>query len=556
MARRHAVSTVVGPIPFRRTTVRASFCSLIEETYRYAGDMKLLRSLWPSALKAHAYMESCVCRNEPRRTRLMIAVCSTDLMPASISHEGYSAKPMHSYWDDFWALPVTSRWSGSRACSEKRRSASQFMRATRSVSLRSISFDCSSRSACTRSTICPGAAELGDFDATSTTIALTPVGEQHMLPPNALNATFERYWRDFVARRAGSNWDAYTPYEWRVLGTFIRLGWRERAHEAIEFFMDDRRPAEWNQWAEVVGREDRKPRFVGDMPHGWVASDFGRSLLDMFAYERPADETLALMAGVPKEWVRKDGFAVKNLRTPYGQLTYSLTVNDNERTLEVAALQNLPAGGIAVAWPEGSEALGTSNDRIGHRRAGLVTSCGSANCHSRSPSPNDAPAHSNSTAPFGRDHLRVETRARLRRALERVDSSRARCRSASRSRSAHSKIVEQRPHEIAANVGALLDGVVDGTQMLAQIVDAQRILEEFAFDLRRIEERSTVLGDVQRWIAVAILDPQQRVGQTLREHFPTRLGVRVLLLFDAARAHRPRCWIVLRDADACSSSRR
>ena len=24
--------------------------------------------------------------------------------PASISHEGYSAKPMHSYWDDFWAL--------------------------------------------------------------------------------------------------------------------------------------------------------------------------------------------------------------------------------------------------------------------------------------------------------------------------------------------------------------------------------------------------------------------------------------------------------------------
>src|SRR3546814_11111518 len=26
------------------------------------------------------------------------------LMPASISHEGSSAKPMHSYWDDFWAL--------------------------------------------------------------------------------------------------------------------------------------------------------------------------------------------------------------------------------------------------------------------------------------------------------------------------------------------------------------------------------------------------------------------------------------------------------------------
>ncbi len=26
------------------------------------------------------------------------------ILPPSISHEGYAAKPMHSYWDDFWAL--------------------------------------------------------------------------------------------------------------------------------------------------------------------------------------------------------------------------------------------------------------------------------------------------------------------------------------------------------------------------------------------------------------------------------------------------------------------
>ena len=32
---------------------------------------------------------------------------------------------------------------------------------------------------------------------------------------------------------------------------------------AIEFFMHDRRPDEWNQWAEVVGRNPRKSRFVG-----------------------------------------------------------------------------------------------------------------------------------------------------------------------------------------------------------------------------------------------------------------------------------------------------
>lgn len=26
------------------------------------------------------------------------------LMPESISHEGYSGNPVHSYWDDFWTL--------------------------------------------------------------------------------------------------------------------------------------------------------------------------------------------------------------------------------------------------------------------------------------------------------------------------------------------------------------------------------------------------------------------------------------------------------------------
>jgi hypothetical protein len=90
------------------------------------------------------------------------------------------------------------------------------------------------------------------------------------------------------------------------------------------------------------------------MPHGWVASDYGRSLLDMFAFERPADETLVLMAGVPKAWTEQEGFAVKNLRTPYGPLTYSLRVADDQVVLDVAEIK-MPNGGLAVAWPEGDQ---------------------------------------------------------------------------------------------------------------------------------------------------------------------------------------------------------
>src|SRR5205823_5447811 len=108
----------------------------------------------------------------------------------------------------------------------------------------------------------PGSAELGDFDATSTTVGLNPLGGLDFLPRAAVERTFERYYQESIrARRAGGPWEAFTPYEWRTVGAFIRLGWRARAHEAMDFFLDHRRPAEWNQWAEVVFRDPRTPRF-------------------------------------------------------------------------------------------------------------------------------------------------------------------------------------------------------------------------------------------------------------------------------------------------------
>src|SRR4029453_4219836 len=102
----------------------------------------------------------------------------------------------------------------------------------------------------------PGAAELGDFDPTSSTIAIAPAGELHRLPPALVHATFERYWREFVDRRDGrKSWNDYTPYELRNVSAFLRLGWRDRAHALLDFFMAARRPAAWNQWPEVVGHD-------------------------------------------------------------------------------------------------------------------------------------------------------------------------------------------------------------------------------------------------------------------------------------------------------------
>jgi hypothetical protein len=301
------------------------FIFLAAELERMTHDRARLERAWPAVLAAAQYLESLrqqtrIPENrEPERRHLY------GLLPASISHEGYSDKPAYSYWDDFWALIgyQDAAWLadavGDRAAREKLvRQRDEFQNElyaslSASATLHKLPFF-------------PGAADRGDFDATSTTIALAPGREAQRLPRELLLGTFERYWDEFGARRSGGkSWDAYTPYEWRVAGTFIRLGWRERAQVLFEYFMADRRPAAWNQWAEVVGRDARQPRFIGDMPHAWISSDYIRSVLDMFAYARDADQALVLAAGVPANWLDGDGVAVRGLRTAYGPLDFSIS---------------------------------------------------------------------------------------------------------------------------------------------------------------------------------------------------------------------------------------
>src|SRR4030095_12831565 len=68
------------------------------------GDRKLAERMWPAVHGAASYLDSLrqLRRTAEERTADKKGVFG--LVPASISHEGYSAKPMHSYWDDFFAL--------------------------------------------------------------------------------------------------------------------------------------------------------------------------------------------------------------------------------------------------------------------------------------------------------------------------------------------------------------------------------------------------------------------------------------------------------------------
>jgi hypothetical protein len=191
------------------------------------------------------------------------------LVTESISHEGYSAKPVHSYWDDFFAIQGVPAIQRDLLASMNKVIAEHHL------------------------DYVPASVELADFDPTSTAIAISPLGVA--LPP--LRRTYERYFAEIAKPR-----DDWTPYEMRIIGAMVRLGDRAHALELIERFMADRRPAAWNEWAEVVGREYRKPRFIGDMPHAWVASDFVRSILEAIAYDRE-DGALVIGAGIPAAWL-------------------------------------------------------------------------------------------------------------------------------------------------------------------------------------------------------------------------------------------------------------
>ncbi len=342
---------------------------LVAEVYRFTGDRELLEKMWPHVEGAARYLESLrqsertAANRKPGRRQLH------GLLPPSISHEGYSAKPAYSYWDDFWGLigyqdatEIAEALGKTEARERLARQRDEF-RSDLYASLRASADR-------HRISYIPGAADLGDFDATSTTIALAPGREGPHLPRDLLIATFERYWSEHSRRADGTKkWDAYTPYELRVVGTFIRLGWRIRAHQLLEFFFGHRRPGAWNQWAEVVGRELREPRFIGDMPHAWVASDYIRSALDMFVYARDADRTLVLAAGLPPAWFDGKGVAIEKLRTPYGPLAYTIRRSGKRVTMRVSG--RAPPGGFALPWPfDGTPGPATVNGKAAAWQAG------------------------------------------------------------------------------------------------------------------------------------------------------------------------------------------
>ena len=339
-----------GPVPEHDS--HGQLIYLIAEYHRFTRDTALLARMWPHVVGAVRYIDTLRAQRMTAEYRTGEKRAYYGLVPQSISHEGYSAKPMHSYWDDAFVLRGLKDAAAIAGILGKRDTSAVF--AAKRDEFRGHLMD-SYRLAMQMHGIdyLPGSVELGDFDATSTTVAIAPGGEIRSLPQPALNRTFQKYLENFRGRRDGTvAWENYTPYELRTVGTFVRLGQKAVAHELLDFFFRDVRPAAWNHWAEVVWKDPATPKFIGDMPHTWVGSDYIRSVTDMFAYEREDDDVLVVGAGIAEDWVTTaPGVSIRALATHYGPLTYTMSGTASEVRVRIETGLRVPAGGVALQSP-------------------------------------------------------------------------------------------------------------------------------------------------------------------------------------------------------------
>ncbi|MEO8604074.1 MAG: discoidin domain-containing protein [bacterium] len=342
-----------GPDPLPEHDSDGQFIYAVAEYYRYTHDIGLVHELWPQVVLALDYLERLRAQRLTDEYKQGAKQAFYGLLPESISHEGYASHPVHSYWDDFFALAglkgavrlaVAEDDSATLARAVAMRDGLQ---TDLQASIRRVIAD-------KKLDFLPASADLGDFDPSSSSIALEPAGEQENLPQPELQRAFQRYYDELMGRAAGTvTWDAYAPYELRNVGVFVRLGDRDKALAILNALMDGRRPAAWNQWAEVVWRDPEAPRFIGDMPHTWVAAGFVESVRSMFAYERGSDAALVLAAGVPRAWVEStDGTGVQRLPTAYGTLSYSLQSDGpSTTTMRLSGDLAIPPGGLVLRPP-------------------------------------------------------------------------------------------------------------------------------------------------------------------------------------------------------------
>jgi hypothetical protein len=326
---------------------QGQFPFLLRHYAGFAGDATVLQEGYPAVVRALRYGRQL--RRErmtaPYRTNPKLAAYY-GILPESNSHEGYYPA-MHSYWDDFWYLRGLQ---DGIYLAEKLGQADDaaWMRAELQEAREDLY--ASMRRVIERDQLdyLPGSVEKGDFDATSTAIAIMVGDEAAYLPQPYAAHTFDRYYEDFVKRLIPGGAESFTPYEVRTAEVFVRLGHRQRALNMLRVFTyDSARPPAWNHLAEVVHGRYRTPSYIGDMPHTWVGSGYISAVRSLFAYEE--GEQLILAAGIDPDWIA-DGIRVRGMPTSFGAIHYDIRRSNGAIRMSIEG-DAAPRDGFTVRLP-------------------------------------------------------------------------------------------------------------------------------------------------------------------------------------------------------------
>lgn len=340
-----------GADPVPENDSHGEFIFAAYQYFLFTKDTLFLQNIYPKIVKTVDYIEELINQRstEEYKTKAELKPYY-GLVPESISHEGYSDKPMHSYWDNFFTI------KGLKDAVEIAKVINNKNDVTRFTKLRDTFKDNLYNSINLAINLhhidyIPGCVEKGDFDPTSTTVALYPCNEKNNLPQKYLYNTFNKYYEFFKDRRDNPNynWQAYTPYEIRNAGAFLFLDEPDRTFEALEYFFKDQRPQGWNHWAEVVWRDYNLPRFIGDMPHTWVGSDFLTVARSIFVYENETNKSLVVGAGLREGWLESpNGISINNLITYYGKFSYAAHKQKSSYYYNLQGDLKIPDGGLVI----------------------------------------------------------------------------------------------------------------------------------------------------------------------------------------------------------------
>lgn len=340
-----------GPDPIPENDSYGQFLYLLHTYFQFKKDTSFLKEYFPAVIKVVNYIDSLTSLRKTKQYKSDSLSAFYGLITESISHEGY-ANPVHSYWDDFFtirglndAVSIASVLGENEYYLKFKNIRNNFQgNIINSIQKTIKKFNIN---------YIPGCVELGDFDPTSTSIALFPCNQMNYLPLFELKNTYDKYY-DFIFRREVQNdFLSFTPYEIRNINSYLLLNQKNRAFKLLNFMLRYQRPSNWNHWAEVVWRDSTFPGYIGDMPHTWVGSDFINAFRNMFLYEDEVDSSLKILMGFSESFLNQQNyFELKNFRSIFGSLNLKVQkVNEKQFNIDLSGEMNLNGWKIYIYNP-------------------------------------------------------------------------------------------------------------------------------------------------------------------------------------------------------------